>query len=193
MKKESVEEVVIKKEKKSWKQLVIEWFGTFMFGILILYFFAPASWWQFGVSPVDERSESSGIYFTTFDGNKKWDFADKRGKVIVVNYWASWCPPCRVEMPGFVRISNDYKDRDVEFVGVTVDEDLGLVPPFIERYNIPFDIVLPGEDPMATGDSALPTTYLYDKKGKLAKKYVGMVLESTLRSDIKDVLNEPAE
>lgn len=179
-----------KKERKSFKRHALEWFGTFVFGLLILYFFAPASWWQFGVSPVGERRSQSEISFSSLDGAKTWEFADKRGKVLVINYWATWCPPCRIEMPGFVSISNEYKERGVEFVGVTVDEDLTLVPPFVERYQIPFDIVLPGHDPMSVGDTALPTTYLYDKNGKLAKKYTGMVLESTLRSDIDILLGE---
>ena len=76
-------------------------------------------------------------------------------------------------------------------VGVTVDEDLSLVPPFVEKYKIKYPILKVGFDPNAGADGmALPTTFLYDKKGNLAKKYTGIVLESTLRSDADALLAE---
>ena len=76
-------------------------------------------------------------------------------------------------------------------VGVTVDEDIEVVPPFIEKYQITYSILLPGNDPNIGAEGmALPTTFLYDKNGKLAKKYTGIVLESTLKSDIEKLLAE---
>jgi hypothetical protein len=76
-------------------------------------------------------------------------------------------------------------------VGVTMDEDLTRVPPFVESYQIKYPIMLPGNDPNLSSDGmALPTTFLYDKHGRLAKKYTGMVLESTLRSDAEALLAE---
>ena len=79
----------------------------------------------------------------------------------------------------------------METVGVTVDEDLSLVPPFVEKYKIKYLILTAGVDPnISGGEMALPTTFLYDKNGRLAKKYTGIVLESTLRSDADALLAE---
>ena len=179
-------------KKGSLSQKVYSWGGYLLLIGAILYFFAPPSWWQFGVTAVEKRTETSNFSLSKFDDKSdKWNFEDKRGKVIVVNYWATWCGPCRFEMPGLVNVASEYKGSDVEFVGVTVDQDLSLVQPFIEEYKITFPILLPGNDPnVGTGGMKLPTTFLYDKNGKLAKKYIGMVLESTLKSDIGDLLKE---
>lgn len=84
-----------------------------------------------------------------------------------------------------------HKARGVEMVGVSMDEDISLIEPFVEKYQIKYPILLPGNDPnLSSGEMALPTTFLYDKDGRLAKKYTGMILESTLKSDIESLLVE---
>ena len=179
-----------KNEKPALKKRLLEWLGYMAVFAALLFFFAPESWWQFGVSPVEGRKTAANFTLETLDG-KEWNFAEHRGKVVVVNYWATWCPPCRVETPGLVSFADEYKSRGVEMVGVTVDEDLSLVPPFAESYEIKYPILKAGFDPNAGSDGmALPTTFLYDKKGNLAKKYTGIVLESTLKSDVDALLSE---
>lgn len=179
------------KTDKSLKQNLLEWLGILIVGLVLLYFFAPESWWQFGVSPTENRKSVANFSLKGFKDGNDWNFQDQRGKVLVVNYWATWCGPCRMETPSLVNISNEYKSRGVEIVGVTVDENLESVSPFIEKYKVPYQILLPGNDPnLGNNGLALPTTFLYDKKGNLAKKYTGMVLESTFRSDIESLLKE---
>ncbi len=179
--------------KQTLNRKILGWVGYILLIGAVLYFFAPASWWQFGVKDIEERSKNGDFSLRFLDNNEggKWSFADQRGKVVVINYWATWCPPCRFEMPGLVNIANEFESKDVEFVGVTVDDDLTPVPEFIEKYQITYPILLPGNDPnIGKEGMSLPTTFLYDRDGKLAKKYTGIVLESTLRSDIKDLLKE---
>jgi len=179
-----------KKAKKTLSRHFLEWFGMLTVGAVMLFIFAPASWWQFGVSSVEKRKVGNNFTLNKLDGGG-WNFADNRGKVLVVNYWATWCPPCRFETPGLVDLANRFKDRGVEVVGVTMNEDLADVPPFVEKYKIPYQILLPGNDPnLGTDGMALPTTFLYDQNGRLAKKYTGIVLESTLNSDIEALLAE---
>ena len=180
------------REKKPLRKHILEWLGFLAVAAVMLFFFAPESWWQFGVAPVKQR-KAAGVDFTLpiLDGGEDWNFADQRGKVVVVNYWATWCPPCRIETPGLVNIANEYKSRGVVIIGVTMDENISDVPPFVEKYAIPYRILLPGNDPNLSSEGmALPTTFLYDKNGKLAKKYTGIVLESTLKSDIESLLAE---
>lgn len=155
-----------------------------------LFFFAPESWWQFGVSPTENRKSATDFSLQKIDG-EEWNFSDLRGKVVLVNYWATWCSPCRAETPGLVRLADEYKPRGLEVVGVTMDESLIDVPPFIEKYGIKYSILLPGNDPnLPSGGMSLPTTFLYDRTGRLAKKYVGRVLESTFKSDVETLLSE---
>lgn len=169
---------------------ILGWLAYLAVFAAVLFFVAPASWWQFGVSPANERKSTTNFTLKDINGGE-WNFADQLGKVVVVNYWATWCPPCRVETPGLVNVANEYSSRGVVIVGVSVDENLGDVPPFVEKYSIPYRILLPGNDPYLNPEQmALPTTFLYDRNGRLAKRYTGMILESTLRSDIDDLLNE---
>ena len=175
---------------RSIRRRILGWLGYLAVFAAILFFLAPASWWQFGVSPLGERKTAKNFTLENINGGE-WNFADQRGKVLVVNYWATWCPPCRVETPGLVNLANEYKSRGVEVVGVTMDEDLAAVPPFVEKYQITFPILMPGNDPNLSPDGrALPTTFLYDKNGLLAKKYTGMVFESTFKSDVELLLKE---
>lgn len=177
-------------EKPSLGRRVAGWLGYLAVMGLILYVMAPESWWQFGVSPAAERPAGKPFVLNKLDGGQ-WEFEANRGRVVVVNYWATWCGPCRIETPGLVSFANEMKDKGVEVVGVTLDDDVAPVRPFIESYGVTYPILLPGEDPnLPQGDMALPTTFLYDKQGRLAKKYTGIVLESTLRSDTEKLLAE---
>ena len=154
-----------KNEKPALKKRLLEWLGFTAVFAAILFFMAPESWWQFGVSPAEKRKTAANFTLKNLDG-AKWNFGDQRGKVVVVNYWATWCPPCRIETPGLVSFANEYKSRGVETIGVTVDEDLSLVAPFVESYKIKYPILTAGFDPNASGEMALPATFLYDKNGQ---------------------------
>ena len=178
------------KTKPAIRSRILGWLAYLAVFAAVLFFVAPASWWQFGVSPSSERKSTTNFTLKDINGGD-WNFAAQRGKVVVVNYWATWCPPCRVETPGLVNLANEYKSRGVEVVGVTMNEDLNDVPPFVEKYQIKYPILTPGNDPNISPDGmALPTTFLFDKKGRLAKKYTGIVFESTFKSDVEALLNE---
>lgn len=166
----------------------------FVLGLIVggglLYLLSTGSCWQLGVLPNDRREELGSVEFRHFGSQNKWTLQEHRGKVVLINYWATWCPPCRYETPSLVRIFYAYQGKPFEIVGVTVDDDLSQVADFVERYSIPYPILLPGVDPNVKGGLALPTTFLYDKQGRLAKRYTGVVFESTLRSDIEALLME---
>ena len=126
-----------------------------------------------------------------FDGGEL-SLADLHGSVVVVNFWASWCPPCRDEAPVLEKIWREYKDQGVVFVGVSFRDVPAKAMAFIEE----FDITYPnGLDPYnrvskAYGITGVPETFLIARDGQVVEHYIGPVSEAGLRAALKEVLQE---
>jgi cytochrome c biogenesis protein CcmG, thiol:disulfide interchange protein DsbE len=122
----------------------------------------------------------------------RWQLSDRRGKVVLVNFWATWCPPCREETPGLVRLSRDYRSRGVEVVGISMDDDpRQAVPPFLRRYSVPYPVLVPDSAfELANEVESLPTTLLIDRQGRVAKVYVGAVGEAEIADELDLLLKE---
>jgi thiol-disulfide isomerase/thioredoxin len=130
---------------------------------------------------------------------KTLQLSDYRGKVVIIDFWATWCPPCRKGIPDLIKLKNEYKDKDVEIIGVSLDrvtragktaED---VLPFIEKMGINYPIVWGTlQTPQAFGRvQAIPTTFFLDKNGKVRKKIEGLADIRTLEGEINFLLREP--
>jgi cytochrome c biogenesis protein CcmG/thiol:disulfide interchange protein DsbE len=126
---------------------------------------------------------------TTFEGNKI-SLEDLRGKPAVINFWASWCPPCRVEAPLLERTWRSYKDRGVVFIGVDIQDKLEDALAYIRE----FDVTYPnGPDPTGEitidyGVSGLPVTFFVSRKGEILRRWVGAVERSVLISAIEEIM-----
>jgi cytochrome c biogenesis protein CcmG/thiol:disulfide interchange protein DsbE len=124
-----------------------------------------------------------------FDGGEL-SLADRRGSAVVVNFWASWCPPCRNEAPALERVWREYEDRGVVFVGVSYKDVNSKATSYIEE----FDITYPnGPDPynriaVSYGITGVPETFLIAKDGQLVKHYVGPITEARLRAALEEIL-----
>lgn len=116
----------------------------------------------------------------------------KKGKVVVVDLWATWCPPCRKEIPGFINLYNKHKGNGVEIIGIAFDENgLEAVPPFIKKMGINYPVYLGGPDIAESYDlQAYPTTIMYGKDGKMANKHVGYVSEKEFDDEIGILLKK---
>ncbi len=124
------------------------------------------------------------------NGNE-WRLSTHRGEVVLINFWATWCPPCRYETPSLIDIYRDYRSKGFTAVGISLDEDgPDVVRQFVRKYNIPYPILLPGDSAVGAGIQSLPTTLLIDRKGRAAKVYQGMVYEDQLRRDVERLLAE---
>lgn len=119
--------------------------------------------------------------------------SEQRGKVVVLNVWATWCPPCRVEIPGFVELQEEYRDEGVLFVGLSVDDDgLDAVRPYAEQRGINYPQVasrrVAGLD-YGTAPS-VPRTYVIDRLGRIRYEHVGLLLKGSLEPVLEELAAE---
>lgn len=176
--------------RRTTREKILNVLGVLLVVLFLFWAFAPDDFFHSGVAPVEKRTASADFTLQKPGNAGAWNFGAQRGRVVLVNYWATWCFPCREEMPALVRLAEEYKSRGVEIVGVTMDEDLSEVAPFVAEFQISYSILLPGGDPNSSIVEGVPTSALYDKRGRLAKIYRGKVSESTLRADFERLLAE---
>ncbi len=131
---------------------------------------------------LNSKIEDKAHSFTVTDFNmkdidgKSISTKDFRGKVVFINFWASWCPPCRAEFPSIQKMYEKYKDnQNVEFLTINLDDDVNAGKKFLEKnkYSIPF-WVSNGNIPQEIYNGSLPTTVILDKNGKIRLKHTGM-------------------
>lgn len=99
-----------------------------------------------------------------------------RGKVVIVNFWATWCPPCRAEIPDLIALQNKYRDR-LQIIGIADEESAEDVKRFAEEHHINYPVVMTTDalTRVFPGVQALPTSFILDPEGRLAQKHVGML------------------
>ncbi len=122
----------------------------------------------------DERRQSADFTLTDIDG-RAWTLTALRGKVVLVNFWATWCPPCRKEMPDLEGLYERFKDQGFVILAIS-DEDIGKVKPFIAQRSIAYPILLdPGRkvNEMFVIEG-IPKSFVYDRGGKLVAESIDM-------------------
>ncbi|MCC6326291.1 MAG: TlpA family protein disulfide reductase [Candidatus Brocadia sp. AMX3] len=115
-----------------------------------------------------------------------------KGKVVIVDLWATWCPPCRKEIPGFINLYNKHRSKGVEIIGIAFDENgVEVVPPAVKKMGINYPVYLGGGDIAEAHDlQAYPTTLVYGKDGKIASRHVGFVSEKEFDDEIGMLLKK---
>ena len=115
--------------------------------------------------------------------------ADLRGKVVLLNFWATWCPPCRREIPDFISLQTQYGAEGLQIVGIGTDEPM-KVRAYAEENGMNYP-VLYGTDDVALaygGIDAIPTTFLIDRQGRIASRYVGLRSREEFEQAIRKLL-----
>ena len=118
--------------------------------------------------------------------------SDFRGRVVLLNFWATWCPPCKVEIPWFVEFENQYQAMGLTVLGVSMDEDgWKAVKPFLEAWNINYPIVVGNEDisVLYGGIDSLPTTLLIGRDGR-TDYHQGLVGRGEYQTEILQLLTQ---
>ncbi len=117
-----------------------------------------------------------------------------KGKVVLLDFWATWCEGCKVEIPWYMDFQKKYKKNGLAVVGVSMDEDgWKAVTPFLKAKKVNYPVVV-GDWDLASkfGITALPVTLLVDRDGRIADLHVGMVDKDAFESEIQILLNENA-
>lgn len=119
---------------------------------------------------------------------------DYRGQVVLVNFWASWCPPCRVEMPGFERVYRQRQDEGFVILGIATDTHAeAAIREFVAEHDITYPILLADRGVVQDygGVRALPESFLVDRDGRIRHRVIGYFAEPALRSAVGRMLAAP--
>jgi len=118
--------------------------------------------------------------------------SDLKGKVVLLNFWATWCGPCKIEIPWFMDFEQRFKDRGFAVVGVSMDDEgWEIVKPFLERLKVNYRVVIGNEEVSQAygGVESLPTTLMIDREGRVASVHVGLVSRKEYEREIQELLD----
>ncbi|MFI5251839.1 MAG: redoxin domain-containing protein [Bacteroidota bacterium] len=130
------------------------------------------------VTSVERRDGKAPNFSWQDSGGKKIDFTSVSGKLTLINFWATWCGPCKHEMPDLIALNKEYESRGLTIIGISADVGSSAiedVKSFVQEQGIPYRVLLANEDiKEAFGNvNMLPTSFLIDKDGKILETLIG--------------------
>ena len=117
--------------------------------------------------------------------------SDFKGKVVIVDFWATWCGPCRMEIPDFVRLQSKYREKGLAIVGLSLDADgASSVKPFADEHDINYTMLIANDETAKSygGITAIPTTFVIDRQGRIVQKFLGAMSAKTFEDAIQPLL-----
>jgi cytochrome c biogenesis protein CcmG/thiol:disulfide interchange protein DsbE len=142
---------------------------------------------------VKSRYRRPASNFTLVDAKRlPVTLSDYKGKVVILDFWATWCAGCKVEMPWWVEFESKYRRNGLTVLGVSMDEEgWAIVSPYLEAHPVSYPVVV-GDLDVADryGVASLPVTLLIDRNGKIAAKHFGLVEKAGFENEIRKLLKE---
>ena len=138
------------------------------------------------ITLLKERKAVEPFTARAIDGSEV-SLASLRGKVVIVNFWATWCPPCREEIPDLIALQSKYKDH-LQIIGVSQDEaPAATVAQFAADHHMNYPIVMdtPAIEQLFTNIHALPTSFIVDREGRIAQRHIGMLNASLTETETR--------
>jgi cytochrome c biogenesis protein CcmG, thiol:disulfide interchange protein DsbE len=116
-----------------------------------------------------------------------------RGKIVLLDFWATWCDPCREEIPHFVDLQQQYGDRGLQIIGVSMDDSPDPVRPFYQQFHMNYPVVMGTAQTGATygGVLGLPIAFLITRDGRIYTKHIGATSAEVFEKEIKGLLQNP--
>jgi thiol-disulfide isomerase/thioredoxin len=143
------------------------------------------------INQTEKEIKAPDFVLKTTD-NKELKLSDYKGKIVILDFWATWCGPCRRSIPDLVEIQKEYRN-DVVVIGISLDiQTMQNVVPFIKEYGINYPVVFGDQKVvMDYGNiEAIPTSFIIDKSGNVVDMYVGLVPKEAYTNKIKDILSK---
>ena len=144
------------------------------------------------VKPESQRKQAPEFNLKDSHGQQV-KLSDFKGKVVVLNFWATWCGPCKIEIPWFIDFESRLKDQGFAVIGIAMDDDgWDAVRPYITAKKVTYRVMM-GDDSIANlygGVESLPTTFIIDREGRIARTHVGLVSKSEYENDIQTLLKQ---
>lgn len=144
------------------------------------------------LNPASRKAQAQDFTTTLLNGDS-FTLSDQQGKVVLLNIWATWCPPCEEETPALNDLYEKYRDQGVEFLGISIDEQgRSVVKPFVEKYDVSYPITIDDGSIMEKYGPTMgvPTTYLLDKEGNLRYFATGAITKEELEPRLQKLINE---
>ena len=141
-------------------------------------------------SPVDAEP-APALTGPSLNGKTK-SLADHKGKIVLIDFWATWCDPCRAEVPELVKLQTALGPRGFVVLGVSMDEEIQAVAPFAKAAKVNYPIILNGGEraPKGWRVPGLPTAYLVDRDGRMIARYFGAKSLVKLTADVEAAIDK---
>lgn len=146
--------------------------------------------------PAADRRPAPELRGKTLTG-RPFDLADLRGRVVVLNVWASWCAPCRSEAPGLAEVARELPRKDTQLVGLVTRDSEASARAFVDRFDLDYPQIVDTDGALQLRfrdnlpPQAIPSTLVIDREGRVAARVLGAVTPAGLRSVVEPVMAEP--